>query len=105
MISQQNNSQISLDKTSAICFLVINYIKELPIVAIMSALQSTTSDIYVGYIDSTSIAEIPKDPRVKFIQLTSIGSSSNQGKMNYRDFGTSEFYELVVLKWNLLFWQ
>lgn len=102
MMTQQNNGLISLDKSSAVCFLVINYIKELPTVAIMSALQSTTSDIYVGYLDSKSIAEIPKDPRVKFIQLASNGSNANIGKMKYRDFGTSEFYELVILKWNLL---
>lgn len=101
-MSQLKKSEKSLDKTSAICFLVINYIKELPTVAILSALQSTTSDIYVGYIDSANIEEIPKDHRVKFIKLNSKGPNDNKENMNYRDFGTTEFYELVILKWKLL---
>ena len=87
---------------TAICFLVINQIKELPHVAISSALQKTTSDIYVGYLDPKALTEIPSDPRIKLIQLSKTLKPALGASAGYQDFGTEKFYELVILKWELL---
>lgn len=87
---------------TAICFLIINRIEELPRVAIQSALNQTTADIYVGYINDLDIIEIPKDRRIKLVQLSSEDLQLSEISTNYQSFGSENFYHLVQLKWPLL---
>ena len=87
---------------TAICFLIINRIEELPRVAIQSALNQTTAHIYVGYINDLDITEIPKDKRIKFVQLSSDDLLLSEISTNYQSFGSENFYHLVQLKWPLL---
>ncbi len=96
------NVTLGAPSDTAICFLLINQIKELPYVAIKSALAKTSSDIFIGYIDAENLADIPLDPRIKCIKLSTSDSKSSPNLLTYQDFGTEAFYELVILKWDLL---
>jgi len=87
---------------TAICFLLVNQIKELPYVAIKSALTKTSSDIFIGYIDAENLVDIPLDPRIRCVKLSTSESKSSPNSLTYQDFGTEAFYELVILKWALL---
>lgn len=87
--------------STAIGFLVINQIQELPRVAILSALSQTKSDIYVGFIDPAVLSELPIDSRVHYLQLNLDKSTSPLATSEYQDFGTEIFYILVQLKWQL----
>jgi Nucleotide-diphospho-sugar transferase len=87
---------------TAICFLLINQIKELPYVAIKSALTQTSSDIFIGYLDAENLVDIPSDQRIKCVKLSIIDSISSPNSTSYQDFGTEAFYKLVILKWDLL---
>jgi len=84
----------------AICFLVINKISELPKVAIRSALESSSLDIYIGYTNIEDVNELMLGERVHLVNL---GKSSNPKQLNsvYQDFAQAEFYEIVQLKWRL----
>ena len=100
-MSEPQNLNHKFTTETAICFLIINHIKELPQVAISSALRATSSDIYVGYLDPDTLSDICKNPRIRFIQLESINPHNPAESKRYQDFGTVAFYELVQLKWAL----
>lgn len=101
MVSGQNEEECANSDT-AICFLLINEIKELPHIAIASALATTNSDIYVGHINPNVRNSIPTNPRIKFVALSQEENQQHKIEVDYKDFGTSAFYELVFLKWALL---
>jgi hypothetical protein len=87
---------------TAICFLVINQIEELPYLAITSALRQTQSQIFVGYTNAHDIVNLPTDNRLNYIELLSLGQSTIDLKSTYQDFSQESFYQLVQLKWDLL---
>lgn len=84
----------------AICFLVINKISELPKVAIRSALESSSLDIYIGYTNSEDIKELLLSERIHPVDLS---KSTNPMLLtsDYQDFSQAAFYEIVQLKWEL----
>ena len=87
---------------TAICFLVINQIKELPYLAITSALHQTQSQIFVGYTDTNDIVNLPTDNRLNYIELSPLDHTNIDLKSKYQDFSQESFYQLVQLKWDLL---
>lgn len=86
-----------------ICYLLINKIPKLPRLAIESALQNTTVDIYVGYINRSDLSELPVSPRLHFIDLTSQAVEKNlmSESSGYISFDQNFFFQLVQLKWGL----
>jgi hypothetical protein len=84
----------------AICFLVINKISELPKVAIRSALESSSLDIYIGYTNIEDIKELLLSERIHPVDLS---KSANPMLLTsvYQDFAQAAFYEIVQLKWEL----
>ena len=84
----------------AICFLVVNKIFELPKVAISSALESSSLDIYIGYTNIADIEELLFSERIHPVDLS---KSANPMLLTsvYQDFAQAAFYEIVQLKWEL----
>ena len=88
---------------SALCFLIVNQIEDLPKLAIQSALEKTDAPIFIGYLNMEDLREIPKDPRISFIDLN--GSAIELGleveSTKYVSFDNNSFFSLVQLKWKL----
>lgn len=88
---------------SALCFLIVNQIENLPELAIKSALEKTNAPIFVGYLNIEDLREIPKDPRISYIDLNSsaleLGLEVKSTK--YVSFDNNFFFSLVQLKWKL----
>ena len=85
---------------SVVAFLVINQIKELPIASIRSVLESSESEIRVGYLNKNDIQGLDISSRIEFVQLRPLPDLNLQGV--YKDFSESLFYQIVQLKWQLL---
>lgn len=89
---------------TAVCFLIINRISELPSVAITSVLEKTERTIYVGYCKDDDLIGVPRDSRVIPIKLSHEfrPNSKSLSSEVYANFDIDRFYQLVTLKWNLL---
>lgn len=85
--------------SSAICFLIIGDMKLLPSIAIESCLAHSKCDIIIGYSNERDIRLVPRDDRVKFIQL---GGFDIGILKEYENFYSEEFYKIVFAKWTLL---
>lgn len=86
---------------TALCFLVINRVKELPELAIKSAMSQTDAPIFVGYIQDEDISGLPVDEQIKYVKIQ---SDELTDTAEYQDFGSVNFYRAVIKKW-LLFQQ
>jgi hypothetical protein len=84
-----------------IAFLVVNRIKDLPNVAIASALAATSANIVIGYIDSADLVGLPKSNRISYIELENQENAGSKSR-KYSNFLTEDFYRIVKLKWFLL---
>jgi hypothetical protein len=87
---------------SAICFLVINRNSDLPKLSIQSALDCTTADIFVGYINDSDVKDLPNNKRISYLTLDPKVVGLERYGQSYRDFADVEFYKIVQLKWQLL---
>lgn len=83
----------------AICFLVVNEVRELPTLSIKSVLDQTKAPIFVGYFRERDISELPKHDQITFIKLADLPEDESLG---YQNFGTTSFYDLVSRKWDLI---
>jgi hypothetical protein len=87
----------------AICFLVVNQMKELPKIAITSAYDRTGAQVFVGFLDKSDLPNLRKDVKVNLLLLENqIGDTSDNLEREYRDFSEDSFYQIVQLKWQLL---
>lgn len=84
--------------STAICFLVINIVKELPELAILSVMKQTKKPIFVGYIHQEDIVSLPKSYQITYINLEIQGFEKTK---QYQNFGSSQFYNAVIQKWTL----
>jgi len=84
----------------AICFLVVNKISELPEVAIRSALETSSLDIYIGHTNIEDIEELLLSERVHPVDLSNSANPKLPTSV-YQDFSKAAFYEIVQLKWEL----
>ena len=94
----------SLEKPSVVCFLIVNYIKDLPALSIGSCLRASDSDIVVGYLNEEDLRDIPASPRIKSLKLEiplEFGNKIDYLHGTYQDFNQPEFFRLVALKWKL----
>ena len=87
--------------STAICFLVINKMKELPEIVIKSAFEASNEDIYVGYLRLDDLPALPKSERIKFFMLEPLGFDSDS-EFEYQTFADKSFYQIVQYKWTLL---
>jgi hypothetical protein len=87
----------------AICFLVVNKMKELPEISITSAYDRTGAQVFVGYLDKTDLPTLRKDVKVNLLLLENqVGNTGDNLTREYRDFSEDSFYQIVQLKWQLL---
>ena len=86
-----------------ICYLLINKIPKLPRLAIESALQNTSAEIYVGYLNRSDLSDLPVNPRIRFIDLNVQAVEKNlmPASSGYISFDQDFFFQLVQLKWDL----
>jgi hypothetical protein len=86
-----------------ICYLLINKIPKLPRLAIESALQNTSAEIYIGYLNRSDLSDVPRNPRINFIDLNEIALQKNlvPETLGYISFDQDFFFQLVQLKWDL----
>jgi len=90
-------------KRTAICFLVINQMLDLPEMTVRSVLQKCDEDIFVGYISEKDLQSLPKSNRIHFIKLDDSASSfKGSSSSDYMDFATDAFYQIVQYKWQLI---
>ena len=90
------------DKT-LICLLVINKVKEMPELVLNSILRATADQILVGYLKKSDLSELPRDPRITFVDLSErVSNEILLGASEYVDFSQQQFYQLVQYKWVLL---
>jgi hypothetical protein len=82
----------------AICFLVINEIEELPVLAIKSVMAQTNFPIFIGYFRERDIWGLPKSTQIHYIKMGVIDGPQSP---KYQDFGTEAFYDAVSRKWDL----
>lgn len=90
---------------SAVCFLVINSIPELPKLAITSCLNVTKCPIIIGYLNEEDLLELPGDPRIIYMKLDTpdgFGSAFDSSNRHYRNFHEVDFFKIVTVKWQLL---
>ena len=75
----------------------------MPELALNSILRSTNNQILVGYMKSSDLSDLPRDPRITVCDLSN--KASNQivlDALDYVDFSQEQFYQLVRYKWVLL---
>jgi hypothetical protein len=90
-----------MGSNSVVCLLVVNFMSDLPRIAVESILHSSDSNIVVGYLDERDISHLPKHDRIEYLLLDSSRLKINGGS-NYQDFDQDSFYSIVQLKWNLI---
>lgn len=100
MLSKDTNATEVPQINTVVCFLVINKIELLPEIAIASMRAVTNSQVYIGFINSEDIQNIPKISGVTYVNLSTEKSAGQLNK--YQDFTQKEFYSLVQYKWILL---
>ena len=87
---------------TAISYLLVNRIPEMPTLAIQSMLDNSDSEIYLGYVHERDLPEIAKNRRINLMKLnlppkmTSYSSPSE-----YLPFDSNNFFRLVAMKWQL----
>jgi hypothetical protein len=92
-----------LVRKSAICFLVINDLSKLSVIAIQSTLDRTNAPIFIGILDENDAANLPQSPRIQYVKLDLITGDAISGSTSeYQDFSTDSFYQIVQYKWQLL---
>lgn len=92
-----------MDPKVAICFLVVNKMKELPEIAITSAHERTGAEIFIGCLDESDLPSLRADIRVNLVPLENQFSIDDKNLTHvYRDFAHDSFYQIVQLKWQLL---
>ena len=88
---------------SAVCFLLIGQLGELPRIALQSVLDRTNAPIFIGILDEKDSANLPKSHRVHYIKLDLLTNDQTTGtSTQYQDFSTDSFYQIVQYKWQLL---
>lgn len=75
--------------------------RDLPEIVIKSALNTTQSDIYLGYIRREDLPSLPESGRIKLIELKTRGFDSDR-EFKYQSFSEQSFYQIVQYKWALL---
>ena len=97
-------------ENTAVTFLLVNEIDELPQVAIGSVLKNSECHIFIGFINVKDLSNIPESPRITLINLSELvnleeilGTKFDYGlNLAYRDFSETDFYRIVSLKWSLI---
>lgn len=88
---------------STVCFLIINRIIELPNLSIQSVLDSTNSQIYIGYLNGQDILGLPQSERISYVLLENDNLGADKVESDvYQDFSTDSFYKIVQYKWQLI---
>ena len=90
----------------AIAFLVVNDCPGYAIKCIESALAATCNvPILIGFTRENDLVGLPKDPRMQFIKIDDsiLRTLSINHENKYLSFSSLTFFQLVQLKWTLLF--
>ena len=88
---------------SAVCFLLIGQLGELPRVALQSVLDRTNAPVFIGILDERDSVNLPKSDRIRYIKLNLLANDQTSvTSTQYQDFSTDSFYQIVQYKWQLL---
>ena len=88
---------------SAVCFLLVGQLGELPRIALQSVLDRTNAPIFIGILDHKDAVSLPKSDRIHYIKLNLLSSDLTSGMTSqYQDFSTDTFYQIVQYKWQIL---
>lgn len=88
---------------SAICFLLVGQLGELPRIALQSVLDRTNAPIFIGILDHKDAVSLPKSDRIHYIKLNLLSNDQTSGATSqYQDFSTDTFYQIVQYKWQIL---
>lgn len=92
------------DSKCAILLLVINQIQDLPVLAIDSILQNSSSPIFIGTVREHDRDHLPKSDRITYVDLgnDAVNLNISVDSENYESFEKDVFFSLVQLKWALL---
>jgi len=83
--------------------LVVNKIDRLPKISTTSILEVCDSNIAIGYVNENDIADIPKSPRITYINLMAEFKDLEIEHLSkkYISFDNDSFFKIVRLKWVL----
>ena len=88
---------------SAVCFLLVGQLGELPRIALQSVLDRTNVPIFIGILDEKDAVHLPISHRIQYIKLNLLSNDQMAGTSSqYQDFSTDSFYQIVQYKWQLL---
>lgn len=88
---------------SAVCFLLIGQLGELPKIALQSVMDRTNAPIFIGILDKKDSISLPKSHRIHYLELNRLSNDKRSGTSSqYQDFSTTDFYQIVQYKWQLL---
>ena len=98
------SSKIKGQNRAIIVMLVINDLGALPQIAIESVLRVSDSDIIIGYINKSDIANLSQFTELEFLDLTedALRLELKLERDRYRSFDEDYFFQLVQLKWCLI---
>ena len=86
---------------SAVVFLIVNKLDELPLITIKSCSRISNSQIIVGYLHEEDVASLKAIPNINFFHLTPPGDDLRESA-RYQDFNQQEFFRIVTFKWQLI---
>lgn len=88
---------------SAVCFLLIGQLGELPKIALQSVLDRTSAPIFIGVLNPRDLINLPQSHRIHYLELNTLSNDKRSGASSqYQDFSTTDFYHIVQYKWQLL---
>lgn len=101
-VTQSDLQNISTDFQSVVCLLIVNRIETLPQLALESIFSHSRLPVVIGYVHESDLSGISSRPNLFFLKLSSkqVEVQVDSG-LDYQDFSTDNFFELVKLKWLL----
>jgi len=101
-VSESQLENISKNFQSVVCLLIVNRIEILPQVALESIFSNSSIPIVIGYVHESDLEGILSRPNLFFFKLsTEQVNVQADSSLEYQDFSTDNFFELVKLKWLL----
>jgi hypothetical protein len=101
-VSEDELRNISTNFRTAICLLIVNRIEVLPQLAVESIFSCSPFPVVVGYVHESDLEQIPSRPNLYFFKLSAEQANVQaESGLDYQDFSTDNFFELVKLKWIL----
>lgn len=96
--------QVDASQETVIALLIVNRIRDLPLLAVNSIRRQNDSRIYVGYLNESDIQDLRALDNLIFINLSEFLQPEDQillSASTYAEYTSEIFFRLVRLKWSL----